>query len=652
MIFDQQASASVQPLRTGDVEGDNISDVDRNSRQQNSLDSVWKSNQDNSDDISMSDVVVSEFDEDSADNNGVDSLGSEYDSVENSSDNDESNIVVSLSQNRGAENELLTEIPPTNEQTSFHIEDLQIQHLHTKLSYLAVMGMLRYSGSYVALLFSTDLIIVYTIDAWVTLSQKWGQLEHLRLLRSDRRWGALVLKDSINRFHSDSKKTVSWAQYVSFFHAYEVAARETDLEFHRKWVGIAHQAGSSKLPPYYRLCLAVQKELIAKMKAICCFGQFSILLSFVIAFSGIGHLLTIVGRKHWGIVSWKYFLFACACLGIWTDEIYEAYEIEDLVREFSIADPEEATILFIPLTIASRVILLQALGGTATLISIVVINLCGAPLFVFSPKMRKIIPPLIHLNPREVAVKREKIELLGRHNINSCDDSIHLEEWVIRIRALSIFFTESRLLVFFNHLVSLSLTIIILKDIKVSNGTIALLMVGMLPYFIGSALIAIMYVGKRLKLTDSDFQLVFSCFLVLLPTYVLSSRARFSTSFQQEEVVIEPRNIESNSIEIDVSDGSSILSDYIAPLVDDLESISRSSCDISNHDKDFHVLDGVDDLLSHDTSIIGGYVDYANKGSEEGSEVEWWMDRGLSDRNFDEGRVSLSLQDEGKGGYE
>jgi hypothetical protein len=370
------------------------------------------------------------------------------------------------------------------------------------------------------------------------------------------------------------------------------------------------------------------------------------LISFVIAFSGIGHLLTVVGRKNWGIVLWKFFLFVCACLGFWTDEIYEAYEIEDLVKEFTIADPDEATILFVPLTIISRVILLQALGGTTTLISIVVINLCGAPLFVFSPKLRKNIPPLIHTNPREVAVKREKLELLGRHETQTSDDLVHLEEWVITMRSLGIFFTESRLLVFLYNLVSLSLTIILLKGIEASTTTLALLHIGTLPYFVGSFLIAILYVGKRLKLTDEDFRVVTSRCRIPSLRSMLSSRARVSTTSEQEEVVRSPENEDTISLHIDSSDDSSnyssVSSELTAPMLFDIGSSSRSSGDDSSFDN--YYLDD-SDVVSHDSGRFTGM------SHEGGYILECQMDRTLwSDR--DVGAEHMPLEDEEHGSYE
>jgi hypothetical protein len=265
----------------------------------------------------------------------------------------------------------------------------------------------------------------------------------------------------------------------------------------------------TKLPPYYRLCCKVQQELHRKFMAMNFFWQLSIPISYVIAFLGYGHVLSIVGREQWGIVGRKFTIFGCACIGYWTDEIYEAYIIEELVKAFTILDPIEATILFIPLTIAARAILLQALGDTATLISIVIINLCSCPLFVFSPKLLKKIPPLLYLNAREVAIEREKIELLGRHHVDRDDGSVQLDEWVIRMRTVGIFLTESRLMLFFFNLVSVFLTVILLKGTTLSARSLALFLFAMLPYSIGSSLISIMYVGKRLNLTDHDFRVVF-----------------------------------------------------------------------------------------------------------------------------------------------
>eukprot|EP01036_Dinobryon_divergens_P061594 gene61594-biopygen10967 len=190
-----------------------------------------------------------------------------------------------------------------------------------------------------------------------------------------------------------------------------------------------------------------------------------------------------------------------------------------MVKRFTVRDPEEATLEFLMLTIASRVILLQALGPTATLISIVVISTCDAPLFVFSSELLGKIPPLLFLDSRKVAIDRERAELRGRKvggrvgleekdGDGDGDGGVRVEEWVITVRSLSILLTESRLVVFLFNLVSLSLTVLVLQGYTISTTILALLLIAMLPYYVGSTLIPILYIGKRLNLTDEDFRIV------------------------------------------------------------------------------------------------------------------------------------------------
>ena len=104
-------------------------------------------------------------------------------------------------------------------------------------------------------------------------------------------------------------------------------------------------------------------------------------------------------------------------------------------------------------------------------------------------------------------MKRERVELLGRRVEGLADAPIEVEEWAIRLLSLSVFFTESRLLVFFANVVPVVLAIIILEDIQISSGYLTLLLLCMFPYFVGTALVPIVYFGKRLNLTDKDFQI-------------------------------------------------------------------------------------------------------------------------------------------------
>lgn len=98
-----------------------------------------------------------------------------------------------------------------------------------------------------------------------------------------------------------------------------------------------------------------------------------------------------------------------------------------------------------------------------------------------------------------------------------------MEEWVIAMRSISIILTESRLIVFFANLVSLSLSLAVtlLKGISLTTTYISIILVAMLPYFVDSALIPIVYIGKRLNLTDEDFRFVLLSWFVKLCKYVV-----------------------------------------------------------------------------------------------------------------------------------
>ena len=118
-----------------------------------------------------------------------------------------------------------------------------------------------------------------------------------------------------------------------------------------------------------------------------------------------------------------------------------------------------------------------------------------------------------------MALRRERIELLGRRNVENqieTTTTIQVEEWVITMRSISIVLTESRLIVFFANLVSLSLAVTLLKGITLTTTYISFILVAMLPYFVGCALIPIVYIGKRLNLTDEDFRVVLLSWFVKL----------------------------------------------------------------------------------------------------------------------------------------
>jgi len=162
----------------------------------------------------------------------------------------------------------------------------------------------------------------------------------------------------------------------------------------------------------------------------------------------------------------------------------------------------------VPLIVGFRVVLLQALGYTTTLISIIVLGMCGSPLFIFSEKLRRNIPPLFHRysTARAVAVKREKHELFSsEHSTNRKRESIPIKEWIIRTRSLSIILTESRLVVIVTNALALFVTLFLLENIPISETFLAILFLALLPNVLGAALTSIVYFGKRISIRDGDF---------------------------------------------------------------------------------------------------------------------------------------------------
>jgi len=99
-----------------------------------------------------------------------------------------------------------------------------------------------------------------------------------------------------------------------------------------------------RMPSYYTLCCYVHKELHESffvwyesddnqeedlmMKGLS-------FVALLMTICGFGHFFTAVGRELWYYVIWKYYRFILVCLGYWTDEIVDAYEIHKHVSEMS-----------------------------------------------------------------------------------------------------------------------------------------------------------------------------------------------------------------------------------------------------------------------------------------------------------------------------
>jgi len=90
------------------------------------------------------------------------------------------------------------------------------------------------------------------------------------------------------------------------------------------------------MPSYYTLCRLEHEELCAWFTGIPGCGKLMSPLTISMSICGLGHFFTKVGTKAWYYVIWKIGRFFLLCLGYWTDDLVETYEIHKNVREMSV----------------------------------------------------------------------------------------------------------------------------------------------------------------------------------------------------------------------------------------------------------------------------------------------------------------------------
>jgi len=191
-----------------------------------------------------------------------------------------------------------------------------------------IRGITRFVWSYASLFLSVDLSLAYVINVWVDHCREKNKPKKTLRCRHQRRLDQLEIDRTIRRFQNQRARSRSLHRFVD----YEIRGREADGKLEVKWK--VHQ--SSKLPSFYKLCFLEQQEIYGSLLQCAPFlCLVSAPLSYFIVLTNLGHVITSVGRKHWTIVMHKFMLFCCVCLGIWTDEIYEAYEVDYLLGNFT-----------------------------------------------------------------------------------------------------------------------------------------------------------------------------------------------------------------------------------------------------------------------------------------------------------------------------
>jgi hypothetical protein len=188
------------------------------------------------------------------------------------------------------------------------------------------------------MIISVDLWISYTFASWINFLQwnsskkvqidRCGDINHTTLINTS---GELIStkKYSVKRPGMKQLLSLDSEQFIKHMQVYDQTQLTKQRTLDSLWQQEQH-LNHHTLPSYYELSLVVQEELHEfVIQPFCSF----------LAFIGIGHFFTSSGRYYWKVVFRNYKVFLLVCVGIWTDEAVEAYDLIQTSARVSVADP-------------------------------------------------------------------------------------------------------------------------------------------------------------------------------------------------------------------------------------------------------------------------------------------------------------------------
>lgn len=225
-------------------------------------------------------------------------------------------------------------------------------------------------------------------------------------------------------------------------------------------------------------------------------------------------MFTPIGLWTWYLVFVKYMLFFLTTLGVWTPWGMEAYHVEEDVDEFAKrvsknskadankrfrSDTNEKYSAFLAATISPRSILLQ-LVPQASILSIYAASTSACPIF-FSETMG---------DKFKEAFCKQLYPLLAWKAFSRAKRSEDLwhkkHKWILRLRAVHVFVTESRLISWLYNVYKAGLSISVLY-MPTSSTLIQSAILLLLPYCYVRSLTAVVYLGKCMAISDGHFLL-------------------------------------------------------------------------------------------------------------------------------------------------
>jgi hypothetical protein len=314
---------------------------------------------------------------------------------------------------------------------------------------------------------------IISVDLWVSNAFLWWidllQQNNPKNIENDKKQG--VKRDFLSAKQSSFKRpgmkqllSLDSEQFMQSMKIYDQSQLKKQSKLDLLWQKEQLQ-NNYTLPSYYELSHVVQEELHDFI--IQPFAGF-------IAFMGIGHFLTRTGRYYWTVVFHNYKVFLLVCLGIWTDEAVEAYNLKETSNRLAVDDrvflkpnvekkeiastklkktsrkfsaqflgftvtqvtsngsgaqhPQharkdinkknvsEVLPVIISILICSRVILFQVVPSLV-LFATISMTLASFPLFIFNEFLAETLPPLIiwgEIN-REMSIERELKSFIPLH---------------------------------------------------------------------------------------------------------------------------------------------------------------------------------------------------------------------------------------------
>lgn len=301
---------------------------------------------------------------------------------------------------------------------------------------------------------------------------------------------AAIISDSTNIYNKPSSK--------SCFSIPQANNDHNNRDLFYNW----SQQRKQRMPTYWGLLLLEKDELKESFPRF--FGWFRIAVVGLIILSGIGNIITKTGRKHFRIAFHKWYLFGCICIGYWDDECFQAFRIKEIGGFCNQMDNDKDEVYYrlISIILSSTAVILQ-LVQSFSIVSVFAIAFGSAPLFVYSKRLAKALPPLIEWNAWEEAKKRE-VELIRRR---TGFKEVTVNQWVLYLKSYIIFVNESRLLVFSQNVLSTILSLLLVFSSPFMIVTIAMIIVLLIPNIVAKVLNCIIFLGKGLQIQDSEFGL-------------------------------------------------------------------------------------------------------------------------------------------------